>query len=136
MDAEVVYMDSSDRVDFEFDMMNHNVEKNVEMSYGFAAFKNPRDFKGKFEDVKKDKKKIGLAILTALCLFLVIAIIIFLIIYIVVYIKGIEWKVSVLQKVSLSCFFLFVILVVMYYSFNRVFGEMVSLVNVTKQKVV
>lgn len=130
LDADVMFLDNDDRVQYEFDLLNHDVEKNIELSYGFSAIRNPREIKKKF----KDKKKIGLAIITVLCFILAICLIIFILAYIYFYIQGVEFKTKLLNKVCISFILVFIILVIMYMIFNKMYGEMISLIIMSKQQ--
>lgn len=128
LDADVMFLDSSERINYEFDLLNHDVNKYVEASYGFAAIKDPKDIKSKFTDWRKA----GLAIITVLVFILTIVLIITLIIYIVLYIRKVDWKMKILQNVSLSAGLFFVILCIMYFIFNKLLGEMIALINLVK----
>lgn len=128
LDADVQYLDSSERINYEFDLLNHDVNKYVEASYGFAAIKDRKDLTSKF----KDWRKAGLAIITVLTFVLTVVLIITLIIYIILYIKKVDWKMKILQNVTLSAALFFVILCIMYYIFNKLLGEMVALLNMVK----
>lgn len=128
MDADVMFLDSSERINYEFDLLKHDVNKYVEASYGFSAIKDPADMKSKFTDWRKA----GLAIITVLVFILTIVLIITLITYIVLYIKKVDWKMKILQNVTLSAALFFVILCIMYFIFNKLYGEMIALINMVK----
>lgn len=128
LDADVQYLDSSERINYEFDLLNHDVNKYVEASYGFAAIKDRKDLKNKFTDWRKA----GLAIITVLVFILTVVMIVTLIIYIILYIKKVDWKMKILQNVTFSAALFFVILCIMYFIFNKLFGEMIALINMVK----
>lgn len=230
MDADVVYMNTSDRINFEFDMLNHNPDKYVELSYGFAAMKSPRNIKSQFKhteykegsfivrsninriiqdrsrgvlgnipngvivevrisengftfenkeskgaadevfevyqndklagefvmykngtfsytttnDVSSSFKityrikidnwaKVGFAIITVLIFIMTILMIITIILYIIFYIRKVEWKMKILTKISLSAFLFFIVLCILYAIFNKMYGEMIALVGMSKE---
>lgn len=126
--ADVMYLDSSERINYEFDLLKHDVNKYVEAAYGFSAIKDPRDIKSKFTDWRKA----GLAIITILVFVLTIVMIITIIIYIILYIRKVEWKMRILENVTISAALFFVILCIMYFIFNKLFGEMIALINMVK----
>ena len=129
-DPDVLFLDTKERIEFEFDLLKHNVEKNEELSWGMSALRNPRDIKNRF----RDPKKIGFAIITLLCFFLAVVIILLLIVYIILFIKKVEWKLALLKKVILSLIFAFLILVIFYKIFYHMYGEMILLVKLTRDK--
>lgn len=128
LDADVMFLDSSERINYEFDLLNHDVNKYVEASYGFAAIKDRKDLKSKFTDWRKA----GLGIITVLVFVLTIVLIITLIIYIILYIRKVDWKLKILQNITLSAGLFFVILCIMYFIFNKLLGEMIALLNMVK----
>ena len=127
-DPDVMFLDTDDRVAYEFDLLKFNVEKNVEASYGYQGLMNPRGIKEKF----KDPKKIGLAIITLLCFIIAIVLLLLILIYIVLVINQTDWKLELLRKVVYSLALIFVILIVFYMIYNLMYGEMIVLVNMTK----
>ena len=128
LDADVMFMDTPDRVNYEFDLLNHDVDKNVEMSIGLSVLKNPKSIGDRF----KDPKKIALAILTVLIFALTIVIIIILILYTYFFIKQNEAKQKPLENILISAGLLFILLIIFYIIFNKLYGEMIGLITVSK----
>jgi hypothetical protein len=127
-DADVQYLDTADRVNYEYDMTKHDVDKYVEISYAFQAMTNIKELKEKF----RDWRKVGGAIITVLVFIFVFVMIIMVIMYCLMYIFKVQWKVKLLQNVSLSVTLFFVLLCIMYYIFNKLYGEMVALVEMAR----
>jgi len=130
-DPDVLFLDTRDRIEYEFDLLKHNVEKNEELSWGMSAIKDPKNIKKKF----KDPKKIGLAIIVVICFLLMIVLILMIIVYLIFYIKKVEWKLDLMKKIIYSLLLAFLILVIFYKMFNRMYEEMVMLLNLAKDKV-
>jgi hypothetical protein len=128
LDADVMFMDTPDRVNYEFDLLNHDVDKNIEMSVGFTVIKNPKSLPDNF----KDPKKIGLAILTVLIFVLTIVILIVLALYTYFFIKHNEAKREPLENILCSAGLLFVLLIIFYIIFNKLYGEMIGLITISK----
>lgn len=128
LDADVMFMDTPDRVNYEFDLLNHDVDKNIEMSIGFSILKDPKSLPQRF----KDPKKIALAILTVLIFILTIVLIIILVLYTYFYIKQNEAKRKPLEKIIYSMGLFFILLVIFYIIFNKLYGEMIGLITISK----
>ena len=45
LEQDVTFMDTSDRIEFEYDLIHHDVEKNIEMSYGLSGLTNPKSIR-------------------------------------------------------------------------------------------
>ncbi len=127
-DADVQYLETDDRVNYEYDMTNHDVDKYVEISYAFQGMSNIQELKEKF----KDWRKVGGAIITVLVFILVFVLIVTALVYTWFYVNKVQWKVKLLRNVTLSVSLFFVLLCILYYIFNKLYGEMVGLVELAR----
>jgi heme/copper-type cytochrome/quinol oxidase subunit 4 len=129
-DIEVTSLDQGDRINFEFDMLNHDVEKNVELSYGASVAKKP----SAITDSITDWKKLATTILMCACGGLLIAVVLMIIVFIILIFFGEkkEQERTMLSHVAISCILLLVVVFILYTIFNRMKGEMNTLINVSK----
>lgn len=133
VDADVTYLESYDRVQFEFDMMQHDPDKLAEASYSWMAFKDPKQMIKEIEKKMKNWRTAGDGVILLLCflfsiLFLVtlITLIVLLIIY-----KG-GWKVKMLFSVLVSVFLMFAVLLILFGMYNKVYGNTKSLIGLSQ----
>ena len=129
-DPDVVFMDTSDRVNYEFDMLNHDVDKMVEISYGLSALRGKTNMRDQF----KDPKIFPYALLSLLATILVALMIVVGLVFVIVYLMKVQWKQMQIRNVCMSIMLFFVVLCALFYIFSKVLGEMIALIEMVKEK--
>lgn len=129
VDPDVIFLDTPDRVNYEFDLLNHDVNTFKELSFGVTAAKNPKDIKNYF----KNWKTAGTGILVLLIFIVTILLLVSILIYLFLYIKKIEWKVSLLRKIGICILFFFVLVCTLYYIFNKLLTEIMALITLSRE---
>lgn len=129
-DIEVASLEKADRVNFEFDMLNHDVEKNVELSYGASAVKRPQSI----TETVSDWRNLATIILMSACALLMFVAIVLAGIYLVLMFCGDKYedKRSSLFRVIVSCLLLLIVVFILFTIFNKMKSEMNMLVNASK----
>lgn len=127
-DSDVKAMDDGDRVQYEFDLLQHDVDRMVEASYATMAMRN----RGMIKEKMRDLKGIYIGIIMLLVYFFTVVFIILFVIWLVMKIKGSEDSVN-LRKVMVSVLCMLVLLVVITLTINSMQGNMTELVEMTKE---
>ena len=130
LDSEVTFLDTSDRVEYEYDLLQHDVQKNIEMSYGLSALTNPKSIRDNF----KDPKKIGLAILTLLIFLMTLSLIVLVLIQLFCMWKGDLWKEQQerIGKLTIPMIMFLILLLLFYIIYNKFYEQIVSLIMLSK----
>jgi len=130
LDSDVTFLDISDRVEYEYDLIHHDVQKNIEMSYGLSALTNPKSIRENF----RDPKKIGLAILTLLIFILTICIIILVLFHLFCIYKGDAYidRRDKIAKLTIPMLMFLLLLLIFYIIYNKFYEQIVSLVVMSK----
>jgi hypothetical protein len=130
LDSEVTFLDTSDRVEYEYDILQHDVEKNIEMSYGLSALTNPKSIRDNF----KDPKKIGLAILTLLIFLMTLSLIVLVIVQLFCMWKGDAWiqRQEKIGKLTIPMIMFLILLLLFYIIYNKFYEQIVSLIMLSK----
>lgn len=130
-DVEVLSLDMGDRINFEFDMLNHDVDRNVELSYGTSALKDRSSIKESF----KDWKKLGTVFIMILSGILTFVVIVLVIVYVVLYMMGEKPDTrQTMAHVAFSAVLLFVVIGIIYYIFGKMQTEAMKLGTMLKKK--
>lgn len=130
LDSEVTFLDTSDRVEYEYDLLQHDVQKNIEMSYGLSALTNPNSIRENF----KDPKKIGLAILTLLIFILTISMIILVLFHLFCIWKGDTYidRREKIARLTIPMLMFLLLLLIFYMIYNKFYEQIVSLIILSK----
>lgn len=130
LDSEVTFLDTSDRVEYEYDLLQHDVQKNIEMSYGLSALTNPKSIRDNF----KDPKKIGLAILTLLIFLMTLSLIVLVLIQLFCMVKGDLWieQQERIGKLTIPMIMFLILLLLFYIIYNKFYEQIVSLIILSK----
>jgi hypothetical protein len=130
LDSEVTFLDTSDRVEYEYDILQHDVEKNIEMSYGLSALTNPKSIRENF----KDPKKIGLAILTLLIFILTLSMFILVVFHTFCWLKGDAYldRREKIGKLTIPMLMFLLLLLIFYMIYNKFYEQVISLIILSK----
>lgn len=130
LDSDVTFLDTSDRVEYEYDLIHHDVQKNIEMSYGLSALTNPKSIGENF----RDPKKIGLAILTLLIFILTLSMIILVLFHLFCIYKGDAYidRQEKIGKLTIPMLMFLLLLLMFYIIYNKFYEQIVSLVVMSK----
>jgi len=130
LDSDVTFLDTSDRVEFEYDLIHHDVQKNIEMSYGLSALTNPKSIRDNF----RDPKKIGLAILTLLIFVMTLSIIILVLVHLFCLYMGDAWidRQEKIGKLTIPMIMFLLLLLIFYIIYNKFYQQIVSLIVLSK----
>lgn len=129
-DSDVMAMDPGDRVQYEFDLLEHDVEKMVEASYATLAIQD----RGMIKEQLKQPRKVYLGIIMFFVYIFTFVFIILFVIWIVLKIKGSDSSVN-LRKVMVSILCLLLLLIVITLTVNSMQINIAELVEMTKEPV-
>lgn len=129
-DPDVKSMEQGDRIQYEFDLLEHDVENMIEASYATMAIKNPKMIK----EHMTSPKIIYSGILMFLVYVFTIIFIILFIIWLILFIKGSDSSTN-LRKVMVSILFMLVLLLIITFTIKSMQGNMIELVEMTKEPV-
>ena len=129
-DDDVKAMDPGDRVQYEFDLLEHNVDKMVEASYATMAMKD----KSMIKEQLKNPKKVYLGIIMLLVYTFVVVFLILFIIWFILKLLGKDKSIN-LRKVMVSIMCMLLLLIIITLIINSMQANMVELVEMTKEPV-
>ena len=121
-DTDVLYLDPYDRVAYNFEMLKYDVDQNQELRHGaqsITLLSNPELIGKMF----KSPQQFAIAVLAIATFIVGVLIVVCIIIYIVLYIKGgseNEARKEALSKIFLYIIVVMLILVFMYWFFNKI----------------
>jgi hypothetical protein len=132
-DADVLILDTPDRVNFEFDMVRYNVDKNAEVSQGAQSISILRD-PVKLANSFKNPRQLPVLILTILCFILIITLIVLAIFY--MWYKFVNNNEEITEQIFKAIAYsvgIFLLLIFFYYMYNKINLDVGSLIGLVKQ---
>ena len=121
-DPEVTYLNPADRINYEYDMLKHDVEKNVEFTEGkrsLAFFSSPEKIKDQF----KNPRQLSSTIVTIMGFVLLAIIVVFFFVFIYVKSQSDDGMKESYDKIVWYCALLFVLLGLGFWFYNKIVNQ-------------
>lgn len=130
-DPDVVAMDLGDRVQYEFDLLDHDVDKMVEASYAVMAMKD----RSLIQEQMKSPRKIYIGVIMMLVQIFTILFVIMFLLWLILRILGSEYYAVNLGKIIISVFCMLALLIIITVTITSMQGNMTELVEMSKEPV-
>jgi len=121
-DPEVTYLSPADRINYEYDLLKHDVEQNVEFTEGrrsLALFSTPEKIKDQF----KNPRQLSSTIVTIMGFVLLAVIIAFTLVYLRVKSQSDESMKDTFDRMIWYCALLFILLAIGFWFYNKIVNQ-------------
>lgn len=124
-DPDIKYLDKFDQINYNFDMLKHDVDMNQEPYIGSQSIKlltNP----GRVGEMFSSPLKFTIGLFTLVCFVLIVVLVIYFIVFIILMIKGgseNEMRLMIMKKMLLYFVISILVLVVLYWFLNKIVLE-------------
>jgi hypothetical protein len=126
-DKDILTLETADRVQYEFDLMNHNIHKASELTYVYEALGN---IKGLIQKLKSPKTMIS-GIMYILYVLMTILIIVLLVLW--VHFREDEMKVSTIKSTLYIVMLFYAVLIIFSTISDMLFIKLKALVTISKR---